>query len=63
MMKDPKTTTVAILGGVVLLIAVLGLVFKGIDVQTFTTILASTGAFVGTLVALFAKDSSTPPTA
>jgi len=63
MMKDPKTTTVAIIGGLVIIISVLGLVFKGIDIATFSTVLATTGAFCATLVSLFAKDSGTPPQA
>jgi hypothetical protein len=63
-MKDPKTTTVAIIGGLVLLICVLGLVFKTLDLTTFTAVLATTATFCGTLIGLFAKDgNSTPPQA
>ena len=60
-MKDPKTTCVAIIGGLIAVIATVGMVFKTIDMDTYKTILAADGTFCGVLAALFAKDGDNAP--
>ena len=56
-MKDPKTTSIAIVGAIILFALVSALIFKKIDVASFTAAIASVGAFLGVLVGLFASDS------
>ncbi len=56
-MRDPKTTGIAIGGGVILCILVGALVLKKIDATTFAAATASVGTFLGVLVGIFAGDS------
>ena len=56
-MKDSKTTSVAIIGSIVLFALVGALILKKMDITSFTAAIASVGAFLGVLVGLFAADS------
>jgi len=61
-MKDPKTTTVAIIGGVILFALVGALILHKIDGPTFGEAAGAVGTFLGVLVGLFSADSKMPPT-
>jgi len=62
-MKDPKTTTVAIIGGVILFALVGALILHKIDGPTFGEAAGAVGTFLGVLVGLFSADSKpSPPT-
>jgi TRAP-type mannitol/chloroaromatic compound transport system permease large subunit len=56
-MKDPKTTTVAIIGGLILFVLVGALIFKQIDGPTFGEAAGAVGTFLGVLIGLFSADS------
>ncbi len=54
-MKDPKTTSIAIIGAIILFALVSALIFKKIDVASFTAAIASVGAFLSVLVAFIRR--------
>jgi hypothetical protein len=56
-MADPKTTTVAILGGSILLALTGALIMHKIDGATFGEATGAVGTFMGILIGLFASDS------
>jgi hypothetical protein len=59
-MKDPKTTTIAITGGIILFVLVAALILHRIDGTTFGEAAGSVGSFLGILVGLFSADSKPP---
>jgi hypothetical protein len=59
-MKDPKTSTVAVTGGIILLVLVAALILHKIDGPTFGEAAGAVGTFLGVLVGLFSADSRPP---
>lgn len=56
-MKDPKTTTIAIFGGIVFLALIGALILHKIDGPTFGEAAGAVGTFLGILIGLYGADS------
>lgn len=56
-MKHPRTTAVAIFGGLIFIGMCAALVMKKIDLQTWTAVTAGVATFMVTLIGILAGDS------
>jgi hypothetical protein len=60
-LKDPKTTTVAIIVGIISLVLVGALIMHQIDVSSFGAAIGTVGSTGGVVIGYFAADSKQSP--